>query len=42
VIEWASQLAHPPEVVVLPGVEHFFHGKLNELRDAVTAFAAKN
>jgi alpha/beta superfamily hydrolase len=25
--------------VVLPGVEHYFHGKLNELRDAVTAFA---
>ena len=42
VIEWASKLAHPPEVALLPGVEHFFHGKLNELRDAVTAFAAKN
>ncbi len=39
VIEWASQLAHPPEIALLPGVEHFFHGKLNELRDAVTAFA---
>ena len=24
------------------GVEHFFHGKLNELRDAVTRFARKN
>jgi len=42
VIEWASKLAHPPEVVVLPGVEHFFHGKLNELRDAVTSFAQEN
>jgi uncharacterized protein len=41
VIEWASQLAHPPEIVLLPGVEHFFHGKLNELRDAVTTFARK-
>jgi hypothetical protein len=42
VIEWASKLAKPPEVVVLPGVEHFFHGKLNDLRDAVTAFAEQN
>jgi alpha/beta superfamily hydrolase len=38
-IDWAKPLANPPQIVVLPGVEHFFHGKLNELRDAVTAFA---
>jgi alpha/beta superfamily hydrolase len=42
VIEWASKLPHPPEIALLPGVEHFFHGKLNELRDAVSAFARKN
>jgi alpha/beta superfamily hydrolase len=42
VIEWASKLAHAPQVTVLPGVDHFFHGKLNELRDAVTAFAQQN
>ena len=42
VIEWASKLPHPPEIALLPGVEHFFHGKLNELRDAVTAFARKS
>jgi uncharacterized protein len=41
VTEWASRLPHPPEIVLLPGVEHFFHGKLNELRDAVTQFARK-
>jgi uncharacterized protein len=41
VMEWASKLAHPPEIALLPGVEHFFHGKLNELRDAITAFARK-
>jgi alpha/beta superfamily hydrolase len=45
VVEWANPkdhpLANPPEIVVLPGVEHFFHGKLNELREAVTAFARK-
>jgi uncharacterized protein len=42
VIEWATKLAQPPEIALLPGVEHFFHGKLNELRDAVTRFAQKN
>jgi alpha/beta superfamily hydrolase len=41
VTEWASRLPHPPEIALLPGVEHFFHGKLNELRDAVTRFARK-
>jgi len=38
-VDWAQPLANPPKIVVLPGVEHFFHGKLNELREAVTAFA---
>jgi uncharacterized protein len=38
VIEWASKLAHAPQIALLPGAEHFFHGKLNELRDAVTSF----
>jgi uncharacterized protein len=42
VIDWAAKLPHPPEIALLPGVEHFFHGKLNELRDAVTRFAPKN
>jgi uncharacterized protein len=40
VTEWASRLPHPPQIALLNGVEHFFHGKLNELRDAVTGFAA--
>jgi alpha/beta superfamily hydrolase len=39
VVEWARPLANQPSIVLLPGVEHFFHGKLNELRDAVTMFA---
>ena len=38
-LEWIKPLANPPQIALLPGVEHFFHGKLNELRDAVTAFA---
>jgi hypothetical protein len=39
VLEWAAELGNPPQVALLPGVGHLFHGKLNELRDAVTSFA---
>jgi alpha/beta superfamily hydrolase len=35
VLEWARALAAPPNVVVLPGVGHFFHGSLPELNRAV-------
>jgi hypothetical protein len=38
VIDWASQLDPPPQLVVLPGVGHFFHGHLGPLQDAVTPF----
>jgi uncharacterized protein len=39
-LEWARQpLANPPQIALLPGVEHFFHGKLNDLREVVTAFS---
>jgi len=27
-----------PQLAVLPGAGHFFHGRLSELRDAVLAF----
>jgi alpha/beta superfamily hydrolase len=40
-IEWVNGLAPGPELLVMPGVEHFFHGNLNALQDAVTAFVAK-
>jgi alpha/beta superfamily hydrolase len=33
--EWAATLDPPPELVMLPGVDHFFHGRLNDLRDIV-------
>lgn len=38
--EWVTQLdARPaPEFTVVPGVEHFFHGHLPELRQAVMQF----
>jgi uncharacterized protein len=35
VINWAAGLEPKPRLVVLPGVGHFFHGRLHELRDAV-------
>jgi hypothetical protein len=33
--QWARDLPEQPRVVMLPGVEHFFHGRLNELRQVV-------
>jgi alpha/beta superfamily hydrolase len=38
VLDWAAELAVPPRIVVLPGVGHFFHGKLPALSEAVTDF----
>ena len=35
VIQWAEGLMPRPHLVVLPGVGHFFHGRLQELPDAV-------
>ena len=35
VLEWANALARPPRIAVLPGAGHFFHGRLNDLREAV-------
>jgi alpha/beta superfamily hydrolase len=37
VLEWAAALPRPPKVVLLPGVGHFFHGRLAALTEAVTA-----
>jgi len=43
VLAWAGSREPPPGVPrpvasVLPGAGHFFHGRINELRDAVLAF----
>jgi uncharacterized protein len=35
VVDWARGLVPPPKLAVLPGVGHFFHRHLQELRDAV-------
>jgi alpha/beta superfamily hydrolase len=32
---WAQSLTPGPEFALLAGVDHFFHGRLNDLRDAV-------
>jgi alpha/beta superfamily hydrolase len=36
VIAWVGGLSPPPRLVVMPGAGHFFHGRLQELREAVT------
>jgi len=41
VTDWAAALPRPPQIALLPGVEHFFHGRLNELRDAIARFAGE-
>lgn len=39
-IAWFNTLEPGPELVVLEGVEHFFHGRLTELRQLVAEFVA--
>jgi uncharacterized protein len=35
---WARTLAPAPELRVLTGAGHYFHGRINELRDAIVDF----
>ncbi|HTE41631.1 MAG TPA: alpha/beta fold hydrolase [Steroidobacteraceae bacterium] len=35
---WVAKLTKPPTLEVLAGGEHFFHGRLNDLRDAINAW----
>jgi uncharacterized protein len=35
---WARTLRPAPQLIVLPGAGHFFHGRINELRDTVLDF----
>jgi hypothetical protein len=37
VFEWVKRFAPAPDLKVVPGVGHFFHGHLAELRDAVAS-----
>lgn len=36
VLAWARAQPKPPQLAVLAGAGHFFHGRLNELREAVS------
>ena len=38
VLGWAAQLTPAPQIALLPGAGHFFHGRINELREAVLRF----
>lgn len=40
-VEWVDSLDPGPELLVLQGAEHFFHGRLNDLRTAVIEFIAR-
>jgi hypothetical protein len=37
-VEWVDSLAPGPELLIMTGAEHFFHGRLHELREAVMEF----
>ena len=42
VIDWAGTMSPRPHLTVMPGVGHFFHGRLPELRDAVVDAVREN
>lgn len=39
-VAWVDSLEPGPELLVVSGGEHFFHGRLTDLRDAVIEFVA--
>jgi len=41
VLEWARALSPPPEISLLPGASHFFHGRINDLRDVLLNFLTR-
>lgn len=41
-VAWVNELEPGPELQILEGAEHFFHGKLTLLREAVEAFIARH
>ena len=40
VLDWTRTVDPPPEVRILPGAEHFFHGRLTVLRSLVAEWLA--
>tara|TARA_R110000782_G_scaffold39383_6_gene91526 strand:- start:200 stop:841 length:642 start_codon:yes stop_codon:yes gene_type:complete len=41
-VAWVDNLEPGPELLIVPGGEHFFHGRLVELRDAVVEFVERS
>ncbi len=41
-VAWVDSLPPGPELLIVADGEHFFHGRLLELREAVTAFVEKS
>ncbi len=41
-VKWVDSLDPGPELMIFPGTEHFFHGKLTQLRDVVERFVSEN
>ena len=41
-VEWANSLEPGPELVVMSGADHFFHGRLVELREHVVSFISRS
>ena len=39
---WARTLSPAPELTMLPGAGHYFHGRINELRDTVLEFMRRS
>jgi uncharacterized protein len=38
VLGWAQALKPAPQIAIMAGASHFFHGRINELRDLIVAF----
>jgi len=41
-IEWVNSLEPGPELIVMLDAEHFFHGRLNDLRTAIMEFVRES
>jgi uncharacterized protein len=42
VIAWARTLSPAPELLLMPAAGHYFHGLINELRDALVGFMRRS
>jgi len=41
-VEWVNGLLPGPELLIISGAEHFFHGRLVELREAIAEFVVES